>query len=154
MTLDFYSSSDDSRKLEKTMENKKTVSAVFAYENISILSPVFILKYDSDLLSKNYFYCDETGRWYAVTGFSLAPGGKLLVSGAVDVLSTYKDAIKNMKCTAVRATSSGFTMIPDTAFPITPGKENVTTVFLSASDLDPPGTLPPNQYRFVLTLKK
>lgn len=154
MDIDFYVTKDDPRKIEKTVTEKKTVTGVFTYDNFSILTPSFLLSYDSDILSKNVFYSGVLNRWYAITNISLIPGGKMVVSGKVDVLLSFNDEILKCKGNAVRSSSSGFTMVPDTAYPILPGKEYVSSFFLSDSDLDPPAILPPNEYRFVLTLKK
>lgn len=154
MNLTFYKCDSDPRKLVKTMTDSKAVTGVFAYDSISMLSPTFVLDYDSDLLSRNYFYCEDFDRWYFVSSINLQSAGKIIVSGSVDVLQTYKEEILKITGNAVRSTSAGFTMIPDTAYPITPGKENVTSLFIPGSDLVPPEILPPNQYRFVLTLKK
>lgn len=154
MNLDFYKCTDDPRKIDKEMTDKKTVSGVFAYENFSIFSPVFILSYDSAILEKQYFFSADLGRWYSIVDITLSPAGKMYVAGAVDVLKTYAANINEMKVNASRSESVGFNMVPDNAYPIIPGKESVTTLFLSDSDLDPPGELPPNQYRFLLTLKK
>ena len=151
MTLDFYTTSDDFRKIGKEKKEKKSVEAVYAYETVSVLSPSFILAYDAALLSKNVFWCGDFGRWYTVTSMVAGSAGQLVVTGHVDVLDTYADAILACRAQAVRSSSAGYTLVPDTAFPIDPVREYVTSKLLGASDLDTvPGADP---YRYVLTLK-
>lgn len=154
MVIDFYKTESEPRELNKTVTDKLTVSGVFAYGDISILSPAFILEYNNEICQRNIFYVETLKRWYSITNITIQSAGKMIVSGMVDVLQTYKENILNCAGQAVRATSAGMTLIPDTAFPIIPGKEFVTTLYLSDSDLDPPEILPPNPYKFVLALKK
>ena len=154
MYVDFYKTTDDTRKIGKTVSEKKTVNAIFVYDSISILNPVFILRYDADIFEKNIFYCDTLKRWYSISSIQLQSAEKMVVSGAVDVLQTYSDEILKCKAQAVRATAPGLNEMTDTAFPIVPGSEFVTSVYLSDTDIDPPETPPEEVYRFVLALKK
>lgn len=154
MNVDFYKTTDDSRKIGKTVTEKKTVNASFIYDSLSILNPSFILRYDSDIFEKNIFYCETLKRWYNITSIRLQSAEQMVVSGAVDVLQTYAESILSCKAQAIRATAPGLNEVVDTSFPIVPGSEFVTSVFLSDSEIDPPAILPPNAYRFVLALKK
>lgn len=153
MTVTFYECSDDIRVLYKTMTNAKSVDNVDVYGDMSMSAPTLILSYDADIIGKNYFYVPTWGRYYRVRDIAAVPAGKLVVTGDIDALYTYADQIVQCRAQAVRASSAGFTYVPDTSYPTDPGREYVTSLELGASDLDPPGIQPANPYRYLLTLK-
>lgn len=155
MTIYFYAYDGDPRTVGKSFDPDTllTVSSADVYGASSLLAPTLIMAYSADLSSKNYMVISDWGRTYRITGMTLDSGGRLIVSGAVDVLTTYADAIRACRAQAVRSASAGYTMVPDSAYPLDAVREYVTSTQLSASDLDPPGVLPPNPRRFVLTLK-
>lgn len=152
MQIDFYKCSDDIRVLHKTMTDKKSVTGCEITGTVSMLQPTFVLQYDSTLLPYNYMYIDTFGIWYHVNDIIINPAGQMLVTGTADPLFTYANEISDCVGVAVRS-GSGFTNVPDTAYPIDPVQEFCTSYLFDSSDLDPPAILPEYSRKFLLALK-
>ena len=65
-----------------------------------IINPIFIMDYDEIIQNANYIIMNEGGeeypnRYYFITSYVLAPGGKMEVHCHEDVLATYAGAILN-----------------------------------------------------------
>lgn len=140
MTLNLYNTSDDTRVMDKTVTLIKSVTAKPS-ENVSILSPVFILDYDvftdTTLLTANYLYCTELLRYYYITDIQILTGGRVRISCSVDVLKTYSDSIKNCDCVVTRSESVGKpSEIPDNNLPVDPNIMTVESIVFSHSPFD------------------
>lgn len=127
MLLNLYSTSDDTRKVDKSLTAVKDITATPS-ENVTMLSPAFIVEYDSTILTANYCYIPEFARYYYITNITLLRGNRLQLNCAVDVLKTYADDLKN--CIAVVIRNEGIgkpSMLPDNQLPINPNKKELLT---------------------------
>lgn len=124
MTLQFKKTTDDPRKVIKSFEDIGDAVTAIPTENCSILSPVWLLAYNSDYKGATHVTCPALGeRTFFITDIVLAPGGKCYVYGSVDVLATYGDLIKERTGTVIRSESIGApTLIPDGKLPIQTNK--------------------------------
>ena len=87
----------ENNKLEKTLETIGSATGVLKNET-SILNPTITIEYDLDLLKTvNYFYIQTLGRYYFLSDIRSLRNGLVEISGRVDVLTTYKDAILGNK---------------------------------------------------------
>lgn len=105
--------SDDKRVLHKSWSG--TDIAVQLKQPCNILNPVFILGYDSTLVSANYIYCAEFNRYYFIDNISLMPGHRMELQCSVDVLMSYSEAIDNVNAIIVRQENAALSMIADTS---------------------------------------
>lgn len=76
-------------------------------EQTSIIDPVFVVEADiTDLIECNYLTVDSFGRSYFVNNIESISNGLVALSCHVDVLSSFKDAIRANKGIVRRAESS------------------------------------------------
>ena len=92
---------------------------------VDILNPVFIIAYDSDIISCNYAEISTWGKLYFVTT-SIMTDGRMRVELMVDPLTSNLSDINKLAATIIR---SGFlnkpTNITDPKLPIEPNKKEV-----------------------------
>lgn len=120
MVLNLYSTSDDTRKVDKTLTTVKDITAIPS-DNVTMLTPAFIVEYDSTILSANYCYIAEFNRYYFIRDITLLRGNRLQINCAVDVLMSFSTEIKNCSAMISRSESVGKpTNIPDNSLPINP----------------------------------
>lgn len=82
-----------------------TVECYF-YENVDRLNPRLVVDNGLiDLESTNYMEIPEFGRKYFITNVVGEPGGRYVIHGHVDVLSTYDEAIRNCPIIAARSSN-------------------------------------------------
>ena len=135
MTLYLYNISADTRCLTKVIVGTtpaiKTAADIKPTEGVDVLSPAFILGYDSSYLSCNYLYCSELKRYYYITEMTIDTAQRIHVQCSVDVLQTYASSILNCMATVVRSESVGRpTMYTDSKLPVYPTKKNVTSIVM------------------------
>lgn len=125
MTLQFKKTSDDPRKLIKDFANIGETVPATNTASCSILNPVWLLEYNADYKDATHVFCTEFGRTYYITDLILGTGGKCYVYGAVDVLATYGEKIKNCPVCVTRSESAGVNWVVDSQYPMNPNKKIV-----------------------------
>ena len=94
MNLTLYKTVSDSIALDKQLELLITLSGILR-EQSSIIDPVILIEDIDDFLPEmNYAYIEEFNRYYYIIGVESVRQGLWRVSFHVDVLYTYKDAIR------------------------------------------------------------
>lgn len=111
MTVTFYQLSINPIVLNKTLGTGTDKTCVVK-DNLDVLNPTFELDFDASILSKNYMYVADLGRYYFITSIEII-NHVIIVRGHVDVLKTYNSQIRSGKCTATRSNKKNLT-IPDT----------------------------------------
>lgn len=111
MTVTFYQLSINPIVLNKSLGTGTDKTCVVK-DNLDVLNPVFELDFDASILSKNYMYVADLGRYYFITSIEIL-NHVIIVRGHVDVLKTYNAQIRSGKCTATRSNKKNLT-IPDT----------------------------------------
>lgn len=111
MTVTFYQLSINPIVLNKSLGTGTDKTCVVK-DNLDVLNPVFELDFDASILSKNYMYVADLGRYYFITSIEII-NHVIIVRGHVDVLKTYNSQIRSGKCTATRSNKKNLT-IPDT----------------------------------------
>ena len=125
--LNLYNTTDDTRVINKTLTAVKDITAT-PVENVSLLSPSFIVEYDATILTANYCYIADLNRYYYIREITLLRGNRLQFSCSVDVLKTYATDI--LKCDAVITRSESIgkpSNVPDKSLPINPNKKELLT---------------------------
>lgn len=117
-----YNNNDDPKVLNKTLSGGYPVSSIVPTEACDILSPTFILNYNSTYTTCNYIVVGAPfNRSYFITDIKIDIGKKIVISCAVDVLETYKDSIKDCMACVTRNEGIGKpTYVPDNKLPIDP----------------------------------
>lgn len=99
MTVNLMYNSSDGNRLDKNTSSAFTASGTLK-EGCSVTDPTILIAVD-DIHNVNYMYIPDFNRYYFVTNVSVERRGLWAVTGHVDVLSTYKSAIRS--CTGVIA---------------------------------------------------
>ena len=113
--VQFGLSTDDRRKLFKQVSFSVSADC-YIKDNRSIVNPVFILDYNPAIISLNYAYVSEFGRYYFINNISVAPGGKMEVDCSVDVLQTYNNQIASLSVEVSRQEFLVEPYLPDSNF--------------------------------------
>lgn len=92
--ISFYVNSSEKNKVDKTLTLITTISGVLK-ESTSIIDPVIVIEGDlSAFTGCNYMQIETFGRSYFVNNIRSISNGLIEISAHVDVLSTYKNAIR------------------------------------------------------------
>lgn len=130
MTISFYKTNDDPKKLNKTMlpigsgQGTLTATVNNTAETISLLNPTFILATNSIYFTATHILVAEMGnRYYFINDIQLLTGGKMSISCSIDVLKTYASEILTRPCTVTRYSHAAGkiatpTYIPDSKYPL------------------------------------
>lgn len=123
---------DPKNKINKTMTDAVSYSCtvkrhvqviptggVVPMEGINVISPQIILKADNGVLSKNYAYIPDFGRYYFVHNTEIAPNGMYTLSLVEDVLMSFKADILNCEVLLSRSADFRNYYLPDDRLPIT-----------------------------------
>lgn len=100
--LTFYKTSDDPRRINKTLSTVGTATAA-PTAAVDMLTPVLTLNYNSALLSANYVYISEFSRYYYIQNLEIDTAQRLNISCAIDVLMSHAKEIKNCNVIAKRS---------------------------------------------------
>ena len=133
MTIIFYKSSDDPKKVNKTLTLVGSADGVpvnNTEDTISLLSPGFIVSSSNSYFTATHILVAAMGnRYYYINNVQLLTGGKMQINCSVDVLLTYKTGIKASKGTFVRAENPKSKQINDSKFPLIAPMETESTLF-------------------------
>lgn len=91
MNITIYKTTNAKKDINKALASIATLSGAIANDDISVLNPV--IKVSENPNNANYMYIEEFNRYYFITEVNAYRNGLYLISGRVDVLYTYKDAI-------------------------------------------------------------
>lgn len=92
--ISFYVNSSEKNKVDKTLTLIATLSGVLK-ESTSIIDPVIVIEGDLTAFTGcNYMQIETFGRSYFVNNIRSISNGLIEISAHVDVLSTYKNAIR------------------------------------------------------------
>ena len=95
MTVTLMKNSSDRKALDKNLTTITTVTAN-PLEDCDILKPRLVLRYNASIELINFMYIPEFQRYYFAS-CKVQPGGQIEITGEIDYLTTYKNAIKNTK---------------------------------------------------------
>ena len=97
-----YVCKNDKNKVDKQLQVLKTYVNCTYKDETNIIKPTIFLTYTTDCDKVNYIYLSDKKRFYFVTNKKMTNGGKILFELEVDVLTSFKDEIKNMTATVTR----------------------------------------------------
>ena len=106
MRITFYTNNSEKNALTKSLTQIVRLDGTLK-DGTSIIDPsVLCYNIDRFIPDINYFYIDETGRYYFLNGVEVVRNGLWQISGHVDVLSTYKTAILSNRAIIQRSESN------------------------------------------------
>lgn len=132
-TATFYNCSDDPKVIGKTLTDGTVVESIVPTDGCDLLSPTFVLDYNSNLTTCNYVVVGAPfNRHYFISDMSIDIGKKIEIKCNVDVLETYADGIKASTACIVRSESvGGPTYIVDNKLPIDPNRKEIKSIKLT-----------------------
>lgn len=98
INVTFYTNTSDKRALTKNLSGSVSVNCQIT-EDCDILNPTLEVNFFSGLSNKNYMYISSWHRYYFIDKITVTSGGRAIIKGHVDVLSTYREEI--LACSAV-----------------------------------------------------
>lgn len=101
MVVKLYQVSINPIVLNKTL-GTATDKTCTIKDNLNVTDPVIELDFDSSILSKNYMYISDLGRYYFIRNIEII-NHVIVITGHVDVLKTYGSQIRSGNCTATRS---------------------------------------------------
>lgn len=130
MTVKFFKSTADRRKLDKSNDIVQITSATATpWGEIDLLNPVFIVKYSDSLLNSNYVHVPLFDRYYFAS-ITLLPGSQLRVSCYIDPLYSFLEGIKSKTVNVIRYEQQRTKYIQDNKLPKI-SRTNTTTKMFS-----------------------
>lgn len=104
--ISFYVNNSEKNKVDKSLTHIATLSGVLK-ETTSIIDPVIVIEGDlSSFTNCNYMIISTFGRSYFVNNIRSVSNGLIEISAHVDVISTYKDSIRNNRAIIKRQQNS------------------------------------------------
>lgn len=115
----------DERSISRTMTNITTAECQ-PYQNCDVLQPRIIVTTSMYTATDTHFTIPDWHRTYKITSAEYTTGQRVVITGKVDVLFTYADAIKNseqwiIRCSDISNTNVRNSLTPD---PLRPVKEH------------------------------
>ena len=129
MNVSFYNVKIKKNEINKTL-GTGVVKSCSVKDGMSVEDPVLYMSYDASLMSYNYIYISDFGRYYFITGREI-DGKTLYITCHVDVLTSFKSDILSSVGTASRSNFYNKN-IPDKMVASLPG-ENVQYRTLSSA---------------------
>lgn len=112
MDIILYNTTDDSRKLNKTLTAIKTIS-VRLKDDTDIMHPVIELDAANLPPAANYCFIAAFNRYYFINQQGIKIGRDLTLTLAVDVLMSFKTTILNSRVIAAKSTNRCNKNLPD-----------------------------------------
>lgn len=108
----FYTVNDNINVLEKTL-NEALTKNVLLLDSSNISSPTIRVAITdiAEFLKRNYCYIQKLSRYYFINTITIEHGGLAVVTLRVDVLMTYKEAIKSATGEIMQCDSGIFSQI-------------------------------------------
>lgn len=137
MNVTLYKTSDDMRKVNKKLTTIGTQKTLTIYDSIDIISPVFVLDYNADLLTANYLYCGNLARYYFINNITLDCGKRMYISCSEDVLMTFRTQLLKCECCVMR-NENALGEVVDDKLPIAPNRVAIEGEVLTCNTLTTP----------------
>lgn len=93
MKVEFYTTNDNVKIINKTLKLNKTVNIIF-HNNVSEQSPVIIMTKDN-VSGSNYVHIPDFNRYYFIDSIDKYKANLVIVNLSTDLLMTYQNEIIN-----------------------------------------------------------
>lgn len=123
--------------VNKTLTEVVTFDEVLFKEDTSLLNPTIIINGVSnassytieDIGTSNYFSIPKVNRYYFITDITMMSGGRVAISGKVDVLMSFKADILGSTQLIVRQEKKNNNYLIDTDIPLSSKKQVIEHEF-------------------------
>lgn len=105
MKIHFYTTNSENNRLEKTLENELILEGSFK-NDVDVIHPVITIK-NKSIPQYNYCYIPSINRYYFVDKIEITQN-IFTVYLSIDVLMSYKEAIKNLTVIVSKSQSNPY----------------------------------------------
>ena len=93
MQVEFYTTNDNAKTINKTLKLNKTINIVF-HNNVSEQAPVIVMTKDN-VTGSNYVHIPDFNRYYFIDSIDKYTANLVIVNLSTDLLMTYQNEILN-----------------------------------------------------------
>lgn len=137
MVAKIYKTKSAPNVVNKTLSEVVTFEEVIFKEDTSLLNPTIIINGVSnassytieDIGCSNYFSIPKVNRYYFITDINMLIGGRVAISGKVDVLMSFKTDILGSTQLIVRQEKKTNNYLIDTDIPLSSKKQVIEHEF-------------------------
>lgn len=137
MVAKIYKTKSAPNVVNKTLSEVVTFEEVIFKEDTSLLNPTIIINGVSnassytieDIGTSNYFSIPKVNRYYFITDITMMSGGRVAISGKVDVLMSFKTDILGSTQLIVRQEKKTNNYLIDTDIPLSSKKQVIEHEF-------------------------
>lgn len=137
MIAKIYKTKSAPNVVNKTLSEVVTFEEVIFKEDTSLLSPTIIINGVSnassytieDIGTSNYFSIPKVNRYYFITDITMMSGGRVAITGKVDVLMSFKSDILGSTQLIVRQEKKTNNYLIDTDIPLSSKKQVIEHEF-------------------------
>ena len=99
MNVIFYTTTDDKRKVTKSLSGGTTYNCKLK-DNCSIINPTVIVTFSNanNTVKFNYCYIQQFNRYYFVDNITFLNNNMVMIDLSVDVLMSFANSFKNNDC--------------------------------------------------------
>ena len=95
MEVILYKNSSENNVIGKTLTQIKSVECNLK-NDVSVVNPTLVLSYTDSILDSNYCFIPKFNRYYFIDEIIPITGDRSIIKCRVDVLESFKDAIKSL----------------------------------------------------------
>lgn len=137
MVAKIYKTKSAPNVVNKTLSEVVTFEEVIFKEDTSLLNPTIIINGVSndssytieDIGTSNYFSIPKVNRYYFITDITMMSGGRVAITGKVDVLMSFKSDILGSTQLIVRQEKKTNNYLIDTDIPLSSKKQVIEHEF-------------------------
>ena len=137
MVAKIYKTKSAPNVVNKTLSEVVTFEVVIFKEDTSLLNPTIIINGVSnassytieDIGTSNYFSIPKVNRYYFITDITMMSGGRVAITGKVDVLMSFKTDILGSTQLIVRQEKKTNNYLIDTDIPLSSKKQVIEHEF-------------------------
>lgn len=137
MVAKIYKTKSTPNVVNKVLSEVVAFDEVVFKEETSLLNPTIIINGVSnassytieDIGNSNYFYIPKVNRYYFITDITMMSGGRVAISGKVDVLMSFKTDIIGSTQLIVRQEKKTNNYLIDTDIPLSSKKQVIEHEF-------------------------
>lgn len=137
MVAKIYKTKSAPNVVNKTLSEVVTFEEVIFKEDTSLLNPTIIINGVSnassytieDMGTSNYFSIPKVNRYYFITDITMMSGGRVAITGKVDVLMSFKSDILGSTQLIVRQEKKTNNYLIDTDIPLSSKKQVIEHEF-------------------------
>lgn len=118
MVVTLFHNQSPNNAVVKTLDHLQTIPATHL-QDMDLENPEIILSSGKvDMGLTNYMYIDVFDRFYFINSYKIMSAGRIAITGNIDVLYTYRNALLTSNVNVIRNEFVNITQTPDSYLPL------------------------------------